>query len=74
MAKKKFLLLFLLCSLLPLAFAQAFLALGWFGGATTNKGQWLSEEILLYPKPLVMCIGGWSMSAIKPGYELVYFL
>jgi hypothetical protein len=50
MAKKKFLLLFLLCSLLPLAFAQAFLSLGWFGGATTNKGQWLSEEILLLPK------------------------
>ena len=50
MAKKKFLLLFLLCSLLPLAFAQAFLSLGWFGGATTNKGQWLSEEIVLLPK------------------------
>lgn len=50
MAKKKFLLLFLLCSLLPLAFAQAFLSLGWFGGATTNKGQWLTEEILLLPK------------------------
>lgn len=50
MAKKKFLLLFLLCSLLPLAFAQAFLSLGWFGGATTNKGQWLNEEIVLLPK------------------------
>jgi hypothetical protein len=50
MAKKKFLLLFLLCSLLPLAFAQAFLSLGWFGGATTNKGQWLTEEIVLLPK------------------------
>jgi len=37
MAKKKFLLLFLLCSLLPLAFAQAFLSLGWFGGATRIK-------------------------------------
>ncbi|MDF3126942.1 hypothetical protein [Rheinheimera sp. 1928-s] len=49
MAKKKFLVLFLLCSLLPLAFAQAFLSLGWFGSATTNKGQWLKEEIILLP-------------------------
>lgn len=49
MAKKKFLVLFLLCSLLPLAFAQAFLSLGWFGNATTNKGQWLDEEVILLP-------------------------
>ena len=49
MAKKKFLLLFLLCSLLPLAFAQALLSFGWFSSATTNKGQWLSGEVSLLP-------------------------
>ncbi|WP_337880000.1 hypothetical protein [Rheinheimera sp.] len=49
MQKSRFLILFILCLGLPLAAAQAVLSFGWFGGSTSNKGQWLTQELLLLP-------------------------
>ena len=71
MAKKKFLLLFLLCSLLPLAFAQAFLSLGWFGGATTTAAadqQQLAHGSLLPPfefRRTLLAEGGHALAEIR---------
>jgi len=49
MKKTRFLLLFSLCLLLPLAAAKAVLSLGWLGSGTSNKGQWLTSELPLLP-------------------------
>ncbi|MFC4653631.1 MULTISPECIES: hypothetical protein [Rheinheimera] len=49
MKKSRFLLFFVVCLVLPLAAAQAVLSFGWFSDKTNNKGQWLTEELLLLP-------------------------
>jgi len=47
MNKNKFLLLFILCCLLPLLAAKLVLELGWFNPGSSSKGQWLQQEIYL---------------------------
>lgn len=50
MSSRKFLGLFLLCALVPLAAAWASLRLGWFAAApTVNHGEWLTQELRLLP-------------------------
>lgn len=49
MQKQRFLFFFVLCSVLPLAVAQAVLSFGWFSGGVNNKGQWLTQEFHLLP-------------------------
>lgn len=49
MPKKKFIWLFALCCLLPVALAQLLLTQGWFSAGVNSKGQWLAEEIQLLP-------------------------
>ena len=49
MKKSRFLLCFVVCLVLPLAAAKAVLSFGWFSDKTNNKGQWLTEELLLLP-------------------------
>lgn len=52
MSSRKFLSLFLLCALVPLAAAWASLRLGWFAAApTVNHGEWLEQELRLLPTP-----------------------
>lgn len=52
MSSRKFLSLFLLCALVPLAAAWASLRFGWFAGApTVNHGEWLTQELRLLPAP-----------------------
>jgi hypothetical protein len=52
MSSRKFLALFLLCALVPLAAAWASLRLGWFAAApTVNHGEWLTQELRLLPAP-----------------------
>ncbi|KKO44578.1 hypothetical protein WG68_14865 [Arsukibacterium ikkense] len=47
MNKNKFLLLFILCCVLPLAAAKVVLELGWFNPGSSSKGHWLEQEIFL---------------------------
>lgn len=49
MAKNKFLLLFLLCCVVPLAAAKLVLSNGWFSSGVNSQGQWLTKEVLLLP-------------------------
>lgn len=52
MSSRRFLSLFLLCALVPLAAAWASLRLGWFAAApTVNHGEWLTQELRLLPAP-----------------------
>ncbi|MBV2262645.1 MAG: hypothetical protein KUL79_03690 [Thauera sp.] len=52
MSSRKFLSLFLLCALVPLAAAWASLRFGWFAAApTVNHGEWLTQELRLLPAP-----------------------
>jgi len=52
MSSRKFLSLFLLCALVPLAAAWASLRFGWFSAApTVNHGEWLTQELRLLPAP-----------------------
>ena len=52
MSSRKFLALFLLCALVPLAAAWASLRFGWFSAApTVNHGEWLTQELRLLPAP-----------------------
>ena len=52
MSSRKFLTLFLLCALVPLAAAWASLRFGWFSAApTVNHGEWLTQELRLLPAP-----------------------
>jgi len=52
MSSRKFLSLFLLCALVPLAAAWASLRFGWFAEApTVNHGEWLTQELRLLPAP-----------------------
>lgn len=47
MNKNKFMLLFVLCCVLPLAGAKLVLEMGWFNPGSSSKGQWLAQEIFL---------------------------
>jgi hypothetical protein len=47
MNKNKFMLLFVLCCVLPLAGAKLVLEMGWFNPGTSSKGHWLQQEIFL---------------------------
>lgn len=47
MNKNKFLLLFILCCVLPLLAAKLVLELGWFNPGSASRGQWLQQEIYL---------------------------
>ncbi|CAM5198082.1 hypothetical protein [Alishewanella longhuensis] len=47
MNKNKFLLLFILCCVLPLLAAKLVLELGWFNPGSSSRGQWLQQEIYL---------------------------
>lgn len=49
MNKKKFLLLFVLCCVLPLAAAKLVLEMGWFNGGVSSKGNWQTSEVFLLP-------------------------
>ena len=52
MSSRKFLALFLLCAVVPLAAAWASLRFGWFSAApTVNHGEWLTQELRLLPAP-----------------------
>lgn len=52
MGSRKFLALFALCALVPLAAAWLSLHLGWFAAApTANHGEWLAQELRLLPEP-----------------------
>lgn len=52
MSSRKFLALFLLCALVPLAGAWLSLKFSWFSAApTTNHGEWLTQELRLLPAP-----------------------
>lgn len=52
MSSRRFLALFLLCALVPLAAAWLSLRLGWFAAApTANHGEWLTQELRLLPDP-----------------------
>ncbi|MDX5409843.1 MAG: hypothetical protein LPJ94_06440 [Thauera sp.] len=52
MSSRRFLTLFLLCALVPLAAAWASLRFGWFAAAPTlNHGEWLTQELRLLPPP-----------------------
>lgn len=62
MPKKKFIWLFALCCLLPVALAQLVLTQGWFSAGASSKGQWLAEEIKLLPE----------VPASAPHWRLVY--
>lgn len=62
MPKKKFIWLFALCCLLPVALAQLVLTQGWFSAGVNSKGQWLAEEIKLLPE----------VPASEPHWRLVY--
>lgn len=62
MPKKKFIWLFALCCLLPVALAQLVLKQGWFSAGASSKGQWLAEEIKLLP----------AVPASEPHWRLVY--
>lgn len=47
MNKNKFLLLFVLCCVLPLLLAKLVLEMGWFNGGVSSKGQWQQQEVFL---------------------------
>ncbi len=47
MNKNKFMLLFIVCCVLPLAAAKLVLELGWFNPGSSSKGHWLEQEIFL---------------------------
>lgn len=47
MNKNKFMLLFVICCVLPLAAAKLVLELGWFNPGSSSKGHWLDQEIFL---------------------------
>ena len=47
MNKNKFMLLFVLCCVLPLAGAKLVLEMGWFNPGSSSQGQWLEQEIFL---------------------------
>lgn len=49
MNKNKFMLLFVLCCVLPLAGAKLVLEMGWFNPGSSSKGSWLEQEIFLLP-------------------------
>lgn len=49
MNKKKFLLLFILCCVLPLAGAKLVLEMGWFSRGASSHGQWQQAEVFLLP-------------------------
>ena len=52
MSSRRFLTLFLLCALVPLAAAWASLRFDWFAAAPTlNHGEWLTQELRLLPPP-----------------------
>ncbi len=52
LGKSTFLILFLLCSSVPLIAAKLVLEFGWFKAGANNKGQWLEREIQLLPSAL----------------------
>ncbi len=62
MAKQKFISLFVLCCLLPLAAAWLVLTSGWYQGGVNSKGQWLAAEIRLLP----------AVPATAPHWRLVF--
>lgn len=47
MNKNKFMLLFIVCCVLPLAAAKLVLEMGWFNPGSSSKGHWLEQEIFL---------------------------
>lgn len=47
MNKNKFMLLFVICCVLPLAAAKLVLELGWYNPGSSSKGVWLEQEIFL---------------------------
>ncbi|MDX1676342.1 hypothetical protein [Arsukibacterium sp.] len=47
MNKNKFMLLFVLCCVLPLAAAKLVLEMGWFNPGSASRGSWLEQEIFL---------------------------
>ena len=49
MNKHKFLLLFVLCCVLPLAAAKLVLEMGWFNSGVSSKGQWQQGEVHVLP-------------------------
>ena len=49
MNKYKFLLLFVLCCVLPLAAAKLVLEMGWFNSGVSSKGQWQQGEVHVLP-------------------------
>ncbi|HHW63199.1 MAG TPA: hypothetical protein GX403_04455 [Rhodocyclaceae bacterium] len=67
MSSRKFLSLFLLCALVPLAAAWASLRLGWFSAApTVNHGEWLTQELRLLPPP-AQGGGQWHLVYVPAG-------
>jgi len=62
MAKHKFLFLFVLCCVVPLAAAKLVLTNGWFASGVNSKGQWLTKEIQLLP----------AGKSTDPHWRLVY--
>lgn len=62
MAKQKFIGLFVLCCLLPLAAAWLVLTSGWYQGGVNSKGQWFATEIRLLP----------AVPATAPHWRLVF--
>lgn len=65
MSSRKFLALFLLCALLPLAAAWLALTQGWFAGHASNRGQWLDHEVQVLP----VSAGGdahWRLAYVQP--------
>ncbi|MBV2130904.1 hypothetical protein [Arsukibacterium indicum] len=47
MNKNKFMLLFVVCCVMPLAAAKLVLEMGWFNPGSSSKGVWLEQEIFL---------------------------
>ena len=67
MSSRKFLSLFLLCALVPLAAAWASLRFGWFAAApTVNHGEWLTQELRLLPAP-AQGGGQWHLVYVPAG-------
>lgn len=62
MPKKKFIWLFAIVCLVPVALAQLVLTQGWFSAGASSKGQWLTEEVQLLP----------AVPASAPHWRLVY--
>lgn len=65
MSSRKFMALFLLCALLPLAAAWLALEQGWFAGHATNRGQWLDHEVQVLPAAPA-ADAHWRLAYVQP--------